>query len=264
MRVLMIGDIVGAPGRRAVRDVLPRLRRACAPDAVVANAENAAGGQGLTPELADELFRAGVDLLTLGDHVWDQKELQPRLRADRRILRPANLPPECPGAGWTTHPTPAGPLTVLCLLGRVFLPPVAACPFRAADAILAALPPDRGFVIVEFHAEATSEKAALGWHLDGRVAAVLGSHTHVPTADERILPRGTAFISDVGMTGPADSIIGRDTTSVLSKFLTGMPQRYKVAAGRTVLDAVVVEINAAGRAEAIRRHREWLDASEAE
>lgn len=259
MRILMIGDIVGAPGRRAVGTLLPALRRAHAPDAIVANAENAAGGQGLTGALADELLRNGIDAITLGDHVWDQKEIAHRLRTDTRLLRPANLPPDCPGRGWVTLSTPAGPLTVVCLLGRVFLPPIADCPFRTADRLLSDLPPAHGPVVVDFHAEATSEKAALGWHLDGRVALVAGTHTHVPTADERILPKGTAFISDIGMTGPDGSVIGRDTASVLARFVTGMPQRFKVAGGRAHLDAVLVDVSPAGRANTIRRLREWLD-----
>ncbi|MCX7819899.1 MAG: TIGR00282 family metallophosphoesterase [Kiritimatiellae bacterium] len=259
MRILMIGDIVGAPGRRAVRELLPRLREAWRPDAVIANAENAAGGQGLTPPLAEELLRAGLDAITLGDHVWDQKALEPWLDREPRVVRPANLPPACPGRGLTTLSTPAGPLTIISLLGRVFMTPIADCPFRVADQLLRSLPPNAGPVLVDIHAEATSEKAALGWHLDGRVALVAGTHTHVQTADERLLPGGTAFISDLGMTGPADSIIGRDIASVLEKFLTGMPRRFKIARGRTRLDGVVVEIAPTGRAEQIRRVQEWLD-----
>ncbi len=259
MRILMIGDIVGTPGRRAVCDLLPRLRDTWRPDAVVANAENAAGGQGLTPPLADELFRAGIDAITLGDHVFDQKDLEPWLDREPRLVRPANLPPGCPGRGSTTISTAAGPLTIVSLLGRVFMQPIPDCPFRAADRLLAELPEPHGPVVVDVHAEATSEKAALGWHLDGRVALVAGTHTHVQTADERILPGGTAFISDLGMTGPADSIIGRDIPSVMVKFLTGMPRRFKIARGRARLDGVVVDIADAGRAESIRRVQEWLD-----
>jgi len=253
----MIGDIVGAAGRRAVRNLLPRLREMWHPDAVVANAENAAGGHGLTPPLADELFRIGLDAITLGDHVWDQKDLTVWLDREPRIVRPANLPPRCPGRGVTTIATAAGPLTVVSLLGRVFMPPMADCPFRTMDRLLTELPDTSGPILVDVHAEATSEKAALGWHLDGRVALVAGTHTHVQTADERILPGGTAFISDLGMTGPADSIIGRDIASVIEKFLTGMPGRFKVAGGRVRLDGVIVDLADGGRAEAIQRLQEW-------
>ncbi len=211
----------------------------------------------MTPPIADLLFSWGIHVITLGDHVWDQKELIPRLAEDPRILRPANLPTECPGRGWAITATPAGPVTVINLLGRVFLPPIAACPFRTADTILHDLPPEHGPILVDLHAEATSEKAALARYLDGRVSAVIGTHTHVPTADEQILPGGTAFLSDVGMVGPADSIIGRDTASVLARFLTGMPQRFKVGHGRTVLDAVIVDVEPSGRATHIQRIREW-------
>ena len=253
MQVLFIGDIVGAPGRRAVRTLLPLLRKRYAPALIVANAENAAGGQGITPALCDELLGYGVDVLTLGDHVWDQKDLAPRLRTEPRVLRPINLPPDCPGRGWITCTTPMGPVTVTCALGRVFMPPIADCPFRTLDRWLSELPSDHGPVLVDIHAEATSEKAALAWYLDGRVALVAGTHTHVATADERVLPRGTAFISDVGMTGPVNSVIGRDVESILGKFLTGMPVRFKVARGPAQLSAVVVEINGSGRADRIVR-----------
>ena len=258
MRVLMIGDIVGAPGRRAVRELLPGLRTAHRLDAVVANAENAAGGRGITPALADELLGLGIDVLTLGDHVWDQKEIAHRMRTDPRLVRPANLAPQCPGRGWHTVATPAGPLTVTCLLGRVFLPPVADCPFRGIDALLGSLPAGHGPIIVDVHAEATSEKIALGWHLDGRASLVAGTHTHVQTADEQILPKGTAYITDLGMTGPKHSVIGREIQSVLGKFITGMPSKFEVAADGVSLEGVVVEINPAGRAEHIERIREPL------
>jgi len=256
----MIGDIVGAPGRRAVKVLLPRLRETHRLDAVVANAENAAGGRGITPEIADELFAAGVDCLTLGDHIWDQKEIVHRMRTESRLVRPFNLAPQCPGRGWHTLATKAGPLTVASLLGRVFLPPIADCPFRGADALLAALPSDHGPVVVDIHAEATSEKIALGWHLDGRVSLLAGTHTHVQTADEQILPKGTAYITDLGMTGPKHSVIGRDIQSVLGKFISGMPSKFEIAAERVCLEGVVVAINAAGRAESIERIREPMNA----
>jgi len=230
---------------------------------VIANAENSAGGRGITPELADELFSAGVDALTLGDHVWDHKEIIHRLRADGRLIRPLNLPPQCPGKGWHTLSTPAGPVTVTILLGRVFLPPVADCPFRAADALFQSLPPNHGPVVVDVHAEATSEKIALGWHLDGRASVIAGTHTHVQTADEQILPKGTAYLSDLGMTGPKHSVIGREIQSVLGKFLTGMPSKFEVAKERVELEGAIVEIGALGRAESILRIREPMHAGAA-
>jgi metallophosphoesterase (TIGR00282 family) len=225
--------------------------------AAIANAENAAAGQGLTAELGDELFAAGADALTLGDHTWNQKGMDAYLARERRIVRPANFAPVCPGRGWTAVQTPQGPLTVVNLVGRVFLPP-ADCPFRAADALLAVVPGGAP-VLVDFHAEATSEKIAMGLHLDGRVAAVLGTHTHVQTSDEKLLPRGTAYITDVGMTGPVHSVIGREVEPVLHKFLTGMPAKFDVARGPAVLEGAIVDIDrATGKAVSIARVREYV------
>ncbi len=256
MRVLMIGDVVGAPGRRAVARLLPSLRQREKIDFVVANAENAAGGRGVTLPLAEELFAVGVDVLTLGDHAWDQKELLGQIERDPRLLRPHNFPPGCPGRGFATFPTPAGPVTVLSLIGRTFMNVVADCPFRAADAALRPVA-GNGPILVEIHGEATSEKIALGWFLDGRAAAVVGTHTHVQTADETIRPRGTAYISDLGMTGCPDSVLGRDRDAVLKKFLTGVPSRFEVADGEAVLEGVLVEIESSGaRALSIRRIRQ--------
>ncbi len=255
LRVLMIGDIVGSPGRRVVARLLPPLRQSEALDFVVANAENAAGGRGLTRPLAEELFAAGVDALTLGDHAWDQKEMVGQIEREPRLLRPHNLPPGCPGRGFATFATEAGPVTVLSLIGRTFMNVVADCPFRVADAMLR---PDAagGPTLVEMHAEATSEKIAMGWFLDGRAAAVVGTHTHVQTADETIRPRGTAYLTDLGMSGPPDSVLGRDKESVLKKFLTGMPTRFEVARGEAVLEGAVIEIEtSSGRALSIRRMR---------
>ncbi len=256
MRILVIGDVVGGPGRRILARALPGLRERHRFDAVVVNAENAAGGRGLTLPLAEELFAVGADVLTLGDHVWDQREFAGQIDRDPRLVRPANLPPGCPGRGWTTVATPAGPLTVVSLLGRVFMGPAADCPFRCADALLRALPAPTGPVLVDLHAEATSEKIAMGWHLDGRVAAVIGSHTHVQTADERILPRGTACLSDLGMTGPERSILGRNVDAVLRRFMTGMPQRFDVADGPAVLEGLRLELHpATGRCRRLARLR---------
>lgn len=259
MRIFIVGDIVGSPGRRAFAQCAARWRREGETDFIVANAENAAGGRGLTGEIAQELFDNGADVLTLGDHVWDQKDLIKEIDREPRILRPANLPPGSPGRGWVTRDTPKGPVTVINLLGRVFLPPIADCPFRAIDGILRELPKS-GVCLVDLHAEATSEKIAMGWHLDGRVSALVGSHTHVPTADETILPRGTAYITDLGMTGPKRSVLGREVEPVLKRFITAMPQKFDVATNDVVLEGVVVDVNeTTGRARSIRRLREAID-----
>jgi len=222
----------------------------------VVNGENAAGGRGVTRAVAEELFSAGADVITLGDHAWDQKEIMGFIGDTERLLRPANYPPGVPGRGCCVVETPFGRVLVVNLLGRVFLPPVADCPFRTADAILQAEAEGVAVRIVDFHAEATSEKKALGWYLAGRVTAVVGSHTHVATADEAVLPGGTAYITDMGMTGPHDSVLGRDKESVLQKFLTGLPARFKVASGGVACEAVLIEADErTGRAEAIRRIR---------
>jgi len=255
MRVLLVGDIVGSPGRAVFKEVVGRLRASGAVHAVVANAENAAAGSGLTRALADELFQAGADAITLGDHTWNQKETEGFLAAEKRVVRPANFAPGCPGRGWTTVQTNQGPLTVISLMGRVFLPPMD-CPFRAVDALLASIPAGAP-VLVDFHAEATSEKIAMGWHLDGRVAVLVGTHTHVQTSDEKLLPKGTAYITDLGMTGPTQSVIGREIEPVLKKFITGMPSKFEVAKGPAVLEGVIVEIErASGKPTSITRVRE--------
>lgn len=259
MNILIAGDIVGSPGRTAFAQVATRWRAEGKADFVVANAENAAGGRGLTPALAEELFAAGADVLTLGDHTWDQKEIIPFLDREPRVLRPANFAPGCPGRGWITVETPAGRVTVVNLVGRVFLP-AADCPFRKADAILGLPPRDLArVVLVDLHAEATSEKIALGRYLDGRVTAVVGSHTHVQTSDEGLLPKGTAYITDLGMTGPKNSVLGRDVESVVHKFLTGMPTKFEVATGDVTFEGVLIEADAeTGRAQRIRRIREKI------
>lgn len=241
MRILIVGDIVGSPGRAIFREVVERLRGDGSVHAVVANAENAAAGNGITGDLADELLKAGADVLTLGDHTWNQKDIESYIARERRLLRPANFAPACPGRGWVTVQTSQGPLTVVNLVGRVFMPPVD-CPFRAADTLLAAIP-GGSTVLVDLHAEATSEKIAMGWHLDGRVAAVVGTHTHVQTSDEKILPNGTAYITDIGMTGPTRSVIGREVEPVLRKFITGMPSRLDVAKGPAALEGVIVDVD---------------------
>jgi metallophosphoesterase (TIGR00282 family) len=249
MRVLFIGDVVGKPGRRALQAVLPGLRDDLALDVVVANGENAAAGRGLTLRTATELFGAGVDIISSGNHIWDQKEIIEHLDSDQPITRPANYPPDTPGRGWLTHMG----LTVLNLQGRTFMQSID-CPFRGADAALAKIDPAAP-VLVDFHAEATSEKVAMGWYLDGRVAAVVGTHTHVPTADQRILPKGTAFVTDTGMTGTRDAVIGFEVAAVHRLFLTQLPTRLPVEETRreVVINSVLVEIDGNRRARSIER-----------
>jgi 2',3'-cyclic-nucleotide 2'-phosphodiesterase len=255
-RVLFIGDILGHPGRHIVREKLPELAQEFVPDVIVANGENAAGGFGITPLLADELFEAGIHVLTSGNHIWDKKEIVPYLseQKDGRLLRPANYPEGAPGHGVYLGKTASGVLYgVLNLQGRVFMPTVD-CPFRAADALLARMPSEVRIRIVDMHAEATSEKLALGWYLDGRVTAVVGTHTHIPTADETILPQGSAYITDLGMTGPYHSVIGMDKEAVIKKFLDQMPARFEVAKGDVRLSCVLIEADGStGRALSIRR-----------
>ncbi len=250
MRVLFIGDVVGKPGRRALSLLLPSLREQLSPDIVVCNGENAAGGRGLTLRTAREMLEAGVDVLTSGNHIWDQQEIVEHLEGEIPIVRPANYPPESPGRGHLTYKG----LTVINLQGRTFMPAID-CPFRGADAILRTLKPGT-LSLVDFHAEATSEKVGMGWYLDGRVSAVVGTHTHVPTADQRLLPNRTAFVSDVGMTGSRDSVIGFEIGAVHRLFLTQLPTRLPVEerAGALMFNSVLIEIDdATGHASSIER-----------
>ncbi len=243
VRLLMIGDVVGRPGRRACRVELGPLVREYGVELVIANGENAAGGNGLTREVAQELFACGIDVLTMGNHVWDKREILQFIDEERRIVRPANYPPGTPGVGYACYRTRTDQkVGVVNLSGRVYLADLE-CPFRTADAIITELGRHTKLIIVDFHAEATSEKMALGWYLAGRVSAVLGTHTHVQTADERVLPGGTAYISDVGMTGPRDSVIGVKTENVIRKFLTQMPTSFQVAAGPYQLNAVLLTLD---------------------
>jgi metallophosphoesterase (TIGR00282 family) len=249
LRILMVGDVVGKPGRKAVSVLLPELRKKHATDLIVANGENAAGGIGLTPETAQELFKSGVDIITSGNHIWHHREIVNYLENEPRILRPLNMPPGVPGHGFLT----TDKVMVISLLGRVFVGHYD-CPFRAMDKLLEEVNPRPNVILVDFHAEATAEKAALAWYLDGRVSAVLGTHTHVGTIDTRILPRGTAFVSDVGMVGAANSVIGDDVESVVSRFLTMMPHRLSVGKGDTIFNSVLVDIDQDnGRASSICR-----------
>jgi len=249
LRILVVGDVIGRPGRRAVATLVPRLRREYEVDLVIANGENAAGGLGLTKETAEELFAAGVDVITSGNHIWDQREIIPILDSDLSILRPLNYPPGVPGRGYIIK----GQALVVNLVGRTFVGNFD-CPFRAMDQLLEELADKPPVTIVDFHAEATSEKAALGWYLDGRVSAVLGTHTHVGTIDARLLPKGTAFITDIGMTGPIDSVIGDDTDAVIRRFLTQLPHRLSVGKGSVILNSVLVEVGeGTGKAMSILR-----------
>lgn len=263
LNILFIGDIMGKAGREMLRASLPGLVAEYQVDLTVANAENAAGRAGITPSVADELMAAGVDVITLGDHAWDQKDILPAIDGYDRLLRPANYP-EAPGRGSLVVRTRQGErVGVINLLGRVFLPVHVGCPFRAADDLLEEMAGEADVVLVDFHAEATSEKVALGWYLDGRVAAVLGTHTHVQTADERVLPGGTAYISDAGLTGPADGVIGIDKEPVIHRFLTQMPSAFTVAKGARQLNGVVVTVEAkTGQAESIRRIALRVEASD--
>jgi 2',3'-cyclic-nucleotide 2'-phosphodiesterase len=251
----MIGDVVGKPGRRAVRALVPGLRRELSLDIVVANGENAAAGRGLTMPTAKDLFDGGVDVLTSGNHIWDQREIIPHLDNEPRIIRPANYPPGVPGRGITR----CGALTVINLMGRTFMYEIDD-PFRIADELLADVSAGTP-VLVDMHGEATSEKVAMGWHLAGRVSAVVGTHTHVPTADQRLLRNGTAFVCDVGMCGPSESVIGVEIEAVLRKFKTGMPARFTVAEHSPTVqfNSVLIDIDeATGRARSIERvDREW-------
>ena len=256
MKILFVGDIFGQPGRRIVKETLPKLIEEFSPDLVLANGENAAAGFGITPPLVEELLDLGIAVLTSGNHIWDKKEILPYLaeHSDSRLLRPANYPDGAPGRGLYVGKTATGiEYAVLNLQGRVFMPSID-CPFRTADALLGRIAARVKIRIVDIHAEATSEKQALGWYLDGRVTAVVGTHTHVPTADETVLDGGTAYITDLGMTGPYDSVIGIDKQAIIQKFLNQMPGRFEVAKGDVRLSAVLIDADPeAGRALSIRR-----------
>lgn len=255
MRLLFLGDIVGTCGREAVVESVPSLRRELALDYVIANGENTAGGKGITPSQADDLFRCGVDVITGGNHTFQHREVYGYLDATPAILRPLNYPPGAPGHGVTR----LGDLAVVNLIGRTFMGQDCDDPFRGVDSALADLA-DARYVFVDFHGEATSEKQAIGWYLDGRVTAVVGSHTHVPTADTRLLPGGTAFCTDAGMCGARDSVIGDEVPAVVSRFLTQLPTRLRAAHGVAVLNGVLIEADPrTGRATSIERCDRVLD-----
>ncbi|MBG7617713.1 MAG: TIGR00282 family metallophosphoesterase [Chloroflexi bacterium] len=255
MKVIFIGDIVGSPGRQAVSKLLSKLKRQFKPDYVIANAENCAGGRGITPDTAQELLQYGIDVLTSGNHIWAQKDIIEQMNGTLPLIRPLNYPPGVPGKGYII----LGDIMVVNLMGRVFIANLD-CPFRAMDALLEKIKDRPKVVIVDFHAEATSEKVAMGHYLDGRVNAVIGTHTHVATADNRILSKGTAYITDAGMTGPIDSVIGDDKEAVINRFLTAMISRLPVAKGKTMFNAVLIELNEDnGKATSIERIYEEVD-----
>jgi 2',3'-cyclic-nucleotide 2'-phosphodiesterase len=250
MKILFVGDVIGRLGRKTVQALLPALKRETEAELVVANGENAAGGRGLTVATADELFAAGVDVITSGNHVWEIREIYPVLDSETLVLRPLNYPPGVPGRGLLI----AHGAAFINLQGRTFMGAETDCPFRAANEALEHLQ-DTPVIIVDMHAEATSEKAALAWYLDGRVSAVIGTHTHVATADARVLPAGTAFITDVGMVGPRDSIIGMEVKPIVERFLTQLPTRFSpVETGPAIFNSVLIDIDeASGRAHSIVR-----------
>ncbi len=237
MKILVVGDIVGKPGREATAQLVPRLRKRYAIDMVIANCENAAGGVGITQTTAESILESEVDVLTTGNHVWRRKEVLPYLDSDAPIIRPLNYPPNVPGRGHIT----IGDVMVANLVGRTFMKSYD-CPFRAMDALLAG-PAVPKIVIVDMHAEATSEKVAMGWYLDGRVTAVTGTHTHVGTVDTRVLPQGTAYVTDIGMVGPIESVIGADREVILSSFLTQMPFNQSVGKGDTIFNSVLIDVD---------------------
>jgi 2',3'-cyclic-nucleotide 2'-phosphodiesterase len=252
MRILFVGDIVGSPGRRILKDHLADIVDQRKIDLAIVNCENAASGFGITPKLAEELLAAGAEVLTGGNHIWDRKEIMEYFPHQARLLRPANFPRGLPGSGLFVGDTRGGlPYAVLNLQGRTFMTPID-CPFRTAERELARIPTHVKVIVVDMHAETTSEKQAMGWFLDGKVSAVVGTHTHVATADAHVLPNGSAFITDVGMTGPHDSIIGMAKSGIIERFLNSLPARFEVAQGDIQMHAVVIEVDeTSGRARSI-------------
>jgi metallophosphoesterase (TIGR00282 family) len=255
MNILMVGDVFGDPGRAAVARLVPRLRQEHAIDFCVVNVENAAGGSGVTPAMARQFLEQGADVMTSGNHIWNRREIVEYITKENLLLRPANFPAGTPGVGHVTVKCGPHRVAVLNLMGRVFMNPID-CPFQKADEIVPELRRQTPIVLVDMHCEATSESIAMGWHLDGRVSAVVGTHRHVQTADERVLPGGTAYITDLGMTGPTEGVIGVDREIILQRFLTQMPARFEPAKGPAALHGVVVALDPeSGRASDIRRLR---------
>ncbi|MFQ5952625.1 MAG: TIGR00282 family metallophosphoesterase [Candidatus Omnitrophota bacterium] len=254
MKILFLGDIVGQPGREITKQLLPDLKKEKKIDFVIANAENAAGGSGVTPRIADQLLESGIDVLTSGDHVWKRKEIYDYLKVSSKLIRPANYPEGSVGRGSTVVDAEGGrKVGVINLIGRVFMEAVD-CPFVKAKEEVDKVRQETPIIVVDMHAEATSEKVAMGWYLDGLVSAILGTHTHIQTADEKILPNGTAYITDSGMTGPYDSVIGRKKEQIILRFLTQMPTRFEMAEGGVEMHGVIVEVDdSTGKAGSIER-----------
>lgn len=260
-RILFLGDVVGEPGRKAVGDLLPQIKKELKVDFAIVNGENSAAGRGITPKLCIGLMRAGAAVVTTGDHVWDQKEILAFLPTEPRLLRPANYPKENPGSGWVILETKKCKVGVINLQGRVFMQPPLDNPFVMISEIVEEIRKETPVIFLDFHAEATSEKVAMGWHLDGKVSAVVGTHTHIPTADEWILPGGTAYQSDAGMCGPMESVIGSQIEPVLERFHKGMPTRFGVGRGKVRINGLLVTVEpATGKAVAVERVvRYWTE-----
>lgn len=262
IRLLFFGDVMGEPGRKALTDLIPQLKAELAADFVIVNGENAAAGRGITPKIAIGLMRAGAAVVTSGDHIWDQKEIVPYLADEPRMLRPLNYPAGVPGSGSVVLETAKGKVGVINVLGRVFMGPQVDNPFPAVEQCVEEMRQETPIIFVDFHAEATSEKVAMGWHLDGKVSAVVGTHTHVPTADERVLPGGTAFLCDAGMCGPLDSVIGSQIEPVLERFKTAMPARFGIGRGTVRVNGALVEVDlATGHALSIERVTRYWEPS---
>jgi metallophosphoesterase (TIGR00282 family) len=258
IRILFAGDIISRVGRMALRSVLPDFKKSHNVSLCIANVENAAGLFGITQKVIDEITSSGVDVMTSGNHVWDKRAGIPLLDTRKDLLRPANYPQGVPGRGFLIREVSSAKVAIVNLQGRIFMPPID-CPFRCADTILSKVPPDVKVILMDFHAEATSEKLAMGYYMDGRVSAVIGTHTHIQTADERIMPQGTAYITDVGMVGPFDSVIGVKKDQVISRFLYRVPVRFEVASGRPCMGAVLVDIDeVTGKALSIKRVHEEI------
>ena len=254
LRMMFLGDVVGEPGRRAVIDLVPVLKKEYELDFVIVNGENAAGGRGITPKITIDLLRAGIAVITTGDHIWDQKEIFNYIDTEPRLLRPINYPEETPGQGSVILETPKGKVGVINVQGRTFMLPLLENPFRALDAAVAKMREETPVIFVDVHAETTSEKIAVGRFLDGRVSAVVGTHTHVQTGDERIFPGGTAFLCDAGMCGPTESVLGREIEPILSRFLTNLPATFPVAKGPVALNGAIIDIDeTSGKALSIQR-----------
>jgi metallophosphoesterase (TIGR00282 family) len=256
MKVLLVGDIVGKPGRNAFTQVAAQLREEDRVDFIIANAENSAAGRGPSPDIANAILSAGADVIILGDHAWDSREMVAGIDMEERIIRPANFGKGAPGKGWVRVDTPEGPIVVMQLICRVFMQPNYDCPFQMADRLLKGQLSSDKVIFVDFHGEASSERMAMGRFLDGRVTSVTGTHTHCQTSDNRIHPNGTAYMTDLGMTGPQDSILGREVEPVIKKFLTGVPQKFDVAKSNPTLEGAIVDVDMkTGKARSIERIR---------